>query len=105
LRDFSDKALKWQFSYTGLRAFLKLPDLSQRHCSRPVPVGFLLAFLFSLILLSAASRSLIWTLSSSSDYQPADAVGKSNLFHGLSAAEDLGDLQDTLAQALFCLPL
>jgi hypothetical protein len=31
LRDFSDKALKWQISDAGLRAFLVLPDLSQCH--------------------------------------------------------------------------
>jgi hypothetical protein len=66
----SDKALKWESSYTGLRAFLVLPDLSQRYCSRPVPVGFVLAFLFSAGLLAstfpAASRSFIRTLSSSS---------------------------------------
>jgi hypothetical protein len=67
-----NKALKWESLYTGLRAF---PDLSKCCCSRPVSVGFLRAFLFSLFLLSvellartspAASRRLIRTASSSS---------------------------------------
>ena len=35
------------------------------------------------------------------DYQPADAMGTSNLFHGFYAAEDLLEL---LAQAWVCLP-
>jgi hypothetical protein len=39
------------------------------------------------------------------DYLSADAVGASNLFHGLGAAEELVDLLDTLAQAVVCLPL
>ena len=38
------------------------------------------------------------------DYQPANAVGTSNLSHGLSAAEKLVDLLDKLAQAVVCLP-
>jgi hypothetical protein len=38
------------------------------------------------------------------DYQPADAVGTSNLSHGLSAAEELVDLLELLAQAVVCLP-
>jgi hypothetical protein len=39
------------------------------------------------------------------DYQPADAVETSNLFPGLSAAEELVDLLELLAQAVVCLPL
>jgi hypothetical protein len=107
LRGFSDKALKWQFSYTELHVFLVLPDLSQRHCSRPVPglkpVGFLLAFLFSLFLLSAASRSSIWTLSCSSSIICPLMRWDQQTFPMVSAAEDLVDLLDTLAQALVCL--
>jgi hypothetical protein len=38
------------------------------------------------------------------DYQPADAVGTSNLSHGLSVAEELVDLLELLAQASVCLP-
>jgi hypothetical protein len=38
------------------------------------------------------------------DYQPADAVGASNLFHGLSAAKELMDLLELHLKAVACLP-
>jgi hypothetical protein len=102
LRNFSDKALKWQFSYTGLRVFLVLPDLSQRHCSRPVPVGFFCFQSFSVERrfqkLDLDPQQLVF------DYLPADAVGLANLSHRLSAAEKLVDLLELLTKAVVCLP-
>jgi hypothetical protein len=38
------------------------------------------------------------------DYQPADAVGASNLSHGLSAAKELVDLLELHLKAVACLP-
>jgi hypothetical protein len=108
----SDKTLEWQSSYTGLRAFLVLPDLSQRYYSRPVLVGFVLAFLFSAGLLArtfpAASTRLIRTASSSLSIVlllgRREGEASQKLFHGLGAVVELVHLLELPAQALVCLP-
>ena len=41
LGDLTDKALEWQFADEKLGGFLVATDLTQSHCSRPVPMGFL----------------------------------------------------------------
>jgi hypothetical protein len=108
----SDKALKWESSYTGLRAFLVLPDLSQRYCSRPIPVGFVLAFLFSAGLLASTFPAAFQKLYSDPQQLVVDCFaagaeggrGESNFFHGLGAVVDLEHLLELPARALVCLP-
>jgi hypothetical protein len=65
----------------------------------------LLAFLFGLFLLNARFQKLdLDPQQLVFNYLPADAVGSANLFHGLSAAEELVDLLELLTKVVVCLP-
>jgi hypothetical protein len=69
-------------------------------------VGFLRAFSFSLFLVERRFQKLdLDPEQLVFDYQPADAVGASNLSHGLIAAGELMDLLELHLKAVACLPL
>jgi hypothetical protein len=69
-------------------------------------VGFLRAFPFSSVFVERRFQKLdLDPEQLVFDYQPADAVGASNLSHGLSVAEELVDLLELLTKAVACLPL